>query len=109
MRSGNPSKAARQMRLSELRAAVGSGKTALVRPWPGTEVTIRSSNPDYAESVVSFIEIMDPRNRELSDVQSLTHLLGLFLTAYMTDEKNHGHLSRWLTQAQQDLELMRSV
>lgn len=102
-RSGNPAKRARQATIDEIRDAVAAGKTAVVRPWPDTEVTIRTTNPNYAESVVSFIEIMDPSNRDLTHIEGMTHMMDLFMTAYMWDEKYHPALSRWLARAKQDL------
>lgn len=102
--SGNPAKAARQRTIAEVRAAVAEGKTATLRPWPDTVVTIKTTNPDYAESVVSFIEIMDPKSRDLNNVAAMTHLFSLFLNAYATDEKNIKPLRRWVEQAGRDLD-----
>lgn len=56
MVSGNPAKAARQATVKEVRQAARAGKTFLLRPWAGTEVTVRTTNPDDAEAVVMALQ-----------------------------------------------------
>jgi hypothetical protein len=52
MASGNPAKRAQQVTIAEVRRAVEQGRHPVVVPFPGTEIVIRTKNPDDAEYLV---------------------------------------------------------
>lgn len=67
-----------QHTLEQVRAAVKEGRQFLLRPYPHTEVIVRSTNPDEAAVVVKALQPVIPADEDYDGQYMLIQLMLLF-------------------------------
>jgi len=98
-RSGNPAKRAHLHTLDEARAAVREGKSFKVKPFPSTEVIIKSSNPQDAVEVIKALQPA-PEEFDGEQLDAIFHQVEIMLSLLGGNSEYNNLIGEWLRRIQ---------